>query len=201
MYKQYELPYAYDSMEDVLDALTMETHYSKHHATYTANLNEMVKKAGLEDAEITDLLVNLDQIEDENIRTGIRNNGGGFYNHNLYFEIISPNGGGKPVGKLAEKIEETFGDYETLVEKISALAISQFGSGWAWISVSPEGELVLSKTSNQDNSLSLGTGNTPIFALDVWEHAYYLKYKNLRAKYVDDSMSIPSWAIRFVASD
>jgi Fe-Mn family superoxide dismutase len=136
----------------------------------------------------------LDRIEDETLRTGIRNNGGGFYNHNLYFMTIGgENKGGKPQGKLAEKIDAAFGSFDEFKEKISALAIGQFGSGWAWLSVTPSGELVLSATANQDNPISLGTGNTPIFTIDVWEHAYYLKYKNLRADYVKAFFDIVNW--------
>lgn len=195
MFEQYQLPYSYDALEPVIDALTVETHHGKHHATYTANLNALAEKAGVQDKEITSLLANLDQIADDTLRTGIRNNGGGYYNHNLYFKIMGPNGGGKPTGILKEKIDEAFGSFEDFVEKISALAIGQFGSGWAWMSVTPSGDLVLSNSLNQDNPLSLGTGNMPIFALDVWEHAYYLKYKNLRATYVKEFFNVVDWNV------
>ncbi len=193
MFKQYQLPYAYDALEPVIDALTMETHHSKHHATYTATLNTLAEKAGVQDQEITSLLANLDQIEDPALRNGIRNNGGGFYNHNLYFQIMGPNAGGEPTGALKEKMDAAFGSYDAFVEKISALATGQFGSGWAWMSVTPDGDLVLSNSANQDNPISLGTGNKPIFALDVWEHAYYLKYKNLRAAYVKEFFNVVDW--------
>lgn len=193
MFKQYQLPYAYDALEPVIDALTMETHHSKHHATYTATLNTLAEKAGVQDQEITSLLANLDQIEDPALRNGIRNNGGGFYNHNLYFQIMGPNAGGEPTGALKEKMDAAFGSYDAFVEKISALATGQFGSGWAWMSVTPDGDLVLSNSANQDNPISLGTGNKPIFALDVWEHAYYLKYKNLRAAYVKEFFKVVDW--------
>lgn len=193
MFQQYELPYDYDELEPTLDALTVEIHHDKHHAAYTANLNLLAKKAGVADMEITHLLANLDIIQDEELRVGILNNGGGFYNHNLYFSTIGPNGRGKPEGLLAEKINETFGSFEEFKAQISALAISQFGSGWAWLSVTPQGELVLSKTMNQDNPISLGTGNTPILAIDVWEHAYYLRYKNLRGEYVNKFFDIVNW--------
>ncbi len=193
MFEQYKLPYAYDALEPVIDALTVETHHGKHHANYTATLNTLAEKAGVLDMEITELLASLDKISDETLRTGIRNNGGGFYNHNLYFETLSPNGGGEPKGALKEKIDATFGSFEAFKEKISALAVAQFGSGWAWLSVTPKGELVLSKSGNQDNPISLGTGNTPIFTIDVWEHAYYLKYKNLRASYVAELFKIVDW--------
>ncbi len=193
MFKQYQLPYAYDALEPVIDALTMETHHSKHHATYTATLNTLAEKAGVQEQEITSLLANLDQIEDPALRNGIRNNGGGFYNHNLYFQIMGPNAGGEPTGALKEKMDAAFGSYDAFVEKISALATGQFGSGWAWMSVTPDGDLVLSNSANQDNPISLGTGNKPIFALDVWEHAYYLKYKNLRAAYVKEFFKVVDW--------
>ncbi|MCR5829096.1 MAG: superoxide dismutase [Lachnospiraceae bacterium] len=193
MFEQYKLPYAYDALEPAIDALTMETHYSKHHATYTATLNTLAEKAGVQDTEITSLLANLSKIGDEAIRNGIRNNGGGYYNHNLYFKIISPRGGGEPIGALKAKMDATFGSFDAFKEKITALATGQFGSGWAWMSVTPAGELVLSNSANQDNPISQGTGNTPIFGVDVWEHAYYLKYKNLRAAYVKEFFNVVDW--------
>jgi len=193
MFEQYKLPYAYDALEPVIDALTVETHHGKHHANYTATLNTLAEKAGVLDMEITELLASLDKISDETLRTGIRNNGGGFYNHNLYFQIIGPKGGGEPTGALKAKMDATFGSFDAFVEQISALATGQFGSGWAWMSVTPKGELVLSKSGNQDNPISLGTGNKPIFTIDVWEHAYYLKYKNLRASYVKEFFKIVDW--------
>lgn len=194
MFKQCELAFSYDALEPHIDALTVETHYAKHHATYTKNLNDAAEKAGVADREITELLASLDSV-DEAFRTAIRNNGGGFYNHNLYFETISPNGGGTPTGALGDKINETFGSFDAFKEKISALAISQFGSGWAWLSVAKDGALVLSNTGNQDNPISLGTGNTPILCIDVWEHAYYLKYKNLRADYVKELFEVIDWKL------
>ena len=193
MFLQYQLPFAPDALEPVLDTLTVETHHGKHHAAYTATLNTLAEKAGVQDMDIAELLGSLDKIEDETLRTGIRNNGGGFYNHNLYFSTVSPNGGGEPKGELGKKIAETFGSFEQFREEISALALGQFGSGWAWLSVTPDGQLVLSKSGNQDNPISLGTGNTPIFTIDVWEHAYYLKYRNLRPAYVKAFFDIVDW--------
>lgn len=193
MYQQYELPYAYDALEPYIDALTVQIHHDKHHAAYTAKLNELAKRAGVQDMDIVDLLANLDQIADEQLRTGIRNNGGGFYNHNLYFEELGSTGKEAPTGEFAEKIDETFGSFAAFKEKISALAIAQFGSGWAWLSVTPKGDLVLSASANQDNPISLGTGNTPIFTIDVWEHAYYLQYKNLRPEYVKNFFEVVNW--------
>lgn len=193
MFKQYQLPFAYDGLAGCINEETLQFHHDKHHATYTTNLNALAEKAGVQDMDIVELLGSLDKIEDLALRTGIRNNGGGFYNHNLYFATISPNGGGEPTGELAEKINETFGSFQAFKEQISALAVGQFGSGWAWLSVTPEGELVLSASANQDNPISLGTGNMPIFTIDVWEHAYYLMYQNLRPKYVEDFFGIVDW--------
>ncbi|MBR0409702.1 MAG: superoxide dismutase [Eubacterium sp.] len=193
MFTQYKLPFAHDALEPVIDTLTMETHHGKHHAAYTATLNTLAEKAGVQTMEITELLAGLDQISDLTLRTGIRNNGGGYYNHNLYFSTISPDGGGEPQGALGKKITETFGSFENFREQISALALTQFGSGWAWLSVTPSGDLVLSNSANQDNPISLGTGNIPIFTIDVWEHAYYLKYRNLRPSYVKAFFDVINW--------
>ena len=194
MFKQVELNYAFDALEPYIDTLTMETHYGKHHATYTANLNKTLEKLGNTEEDIVKVLSSLDKIADEADRTAIRNNGGGYYNHNLYFSIMSPNARKVPEGELATKIEKTFGSTEALVEKLSALAAGQFGSGWAWLSVTPDGELVASNSANQDNPISLGTGNTPILAIDVWEHAYYLKYKNVRADYIKAFFAVLDWS-------
>ncbi len=193
MFEQVKLTYGYNALEPVIDALTVETHYSKHHATYTKNFNDFVQKAGLEGKSVEEILAGLDSVSDAAIKNGLKNNGGGFYNHNLYFSTLGPNADGKPKGKLAAKINETFGSFDAFKEKISALAVSQFGSGWAWLSVAKDGSLVLSQSLNQDNPISLGTGNKPIFCIDVWEHAYYLKYKNLRADYVKALFDIVNW--------
>ncbi len=193
MFKQYELPFASDALEPTIDALTVETHHGKHHAAYTKAFNELAEKAGMADMPVEELLANLDKAPEE-LRTGLRNQGGGYYNHNLYFSTLSPNGGGVPTGELAKKIDETFGSFDSFKEQISKLALGQFGSGWAWLSAAGDGSLVLSATANQDNPISLGTGNKPIFTIDVWEHAYYLKYKNLRASYVSELFNIVDWA-------
>ncbi|MBQ8940660.1 MAG: superoxide dismutase [Firmicutes bacterium] len=192
MFKQYELPFASDALEPTIDALTVETHHGKHHAAYTKAFNELAEKAGMADMPVEELLSNLDKAPEE-LRTGLRNQGGGYYNHNLYFSTLSPNGGGVPTGELAKKIDETFGSFDSFKEQISKLALGQFGSGWAWLSVARDGSLVLSSSANQDNPISLGTGNKPIFTIDVWEHAYYLKYKNLRASYVGELFNIVDW--------
>lgn len=193
MFEQVKLPYAYDALEPYIDALTMETHYSKHHATYTKTFNDLVQKAGLEGKSAEEILMSLASVSDESLRKGLRNNGGGYFNHNLYFSTMAPNAGGKPDGKLASKIDETFGSFESFKEKISNLAVTQFGSGWAWLSVAKGGALELCQTSNQDNPYSLNMGVKPVLAIDVWEHAYYLKYKNLRAYYVAEFFNVIDW--------
>ena len=193
MFEMYELPYAYDALEPWIDALTVEIHHDKHYAAYTENLNKMAVKAGVADKDITCILRNLNRIPDPVLRVGLRNNGGGYYNHTLYFSTIGPGGGGVPTGILAEKINQAFGSFEAFRDDISALALKQFGSGWAWLSVNRCGNLELSMSSNQDNPISCGTANTPIFTIDVWEHAYYLKYKNLRAEYVKNFFNVVDW--------
>ena len=195
MFEQYKLPYSFNALEPVLDAATVETHWGKHHAAYTKNFNDFVSKAGLEGESIEEILSGLDSVTDSAIRNELKNNGGGFYNHNLYFKQLSPDGKRKPEGLLAEKINSTFGSFEAFKEKISSLALTQFGSGWAWLSVSKDGSLVLSQSLNQDNPIYLGTGNTPVFCIDVWEHAYYLKYRNLRADYIEAIFNIVDWSV------
>lgn len=193
MFEQIVLPYKYEALEPHIDALTMETHYSKHHAAYTKNLNEAAKKAGVDQMEISSLLSSLDQISDEALRKAIRNNGGGFYNHNLYFSIMSPNGGGEPQGALKKALDEAFGDFSKFRDQLSALSAGQFGSGWGWLSADKAGKLYLSSSANQDNPLMEGGGNVPILGIDVWEHAYYLKYKNLRADYIKAFFEVVDW--------
>ena len=193
MFEQYKLPFAANALEPHFDALTMETHHGKHHATYTKTFNDLAQKAGVADMEVAQLLSSLDKISDPALRTGLRNNGGGFFNHNLYFSVMAPNAGGPAKGELAKKIDETFGSFDSFKEKISNLAVTQFGSGWAWLSVAKDGSLVLSQSANQDNPYSLGAGTTPIFCIDVWEHAYYLKFRNLRADYVKEFFTVVNW--------
>lgn len=193
MYKQINLPYNYRGLEPYIDAFTVETHYGKHYMTYTNNLNVLAKKAGMDHLPIASLLENLDWVKNEALRTGLRNNAGGHYNHGLYFSILGPGGSKTPVGKLGKKIDETYGGYDEFVERMSVLAMSVFGSGWAWLSVTPSGELVTSVTANQDNPISLKTGNIPIFCIDVWEHAYYLKYRNLRSSYLKAFFNTVNW--------
>ena len=193
MFKQYELPYSYDALEPYIDAETMEIHYTKHHAAYTAKLNALADEADMSNLDITTLLSSLDLVDDPVLRTGLRNNGGGFYNHNLYFSILGPTGHDRPTGELAAQIDKDFGSFEQFKEKMSALAAAQFGSGWAWLSVKPDGSLILSASPNQDNPITQGMNATPILTLDVWEHAYYLKYQNLRADYIDSFWQVVNW--------
>lgn len=194
MFEQYKLPYAADALEPVIDKLTVETHHGKHHAAYTKNFNDAADKAGVSDSDVEELLASLDRIKDESLRKAVRNNGGGFYNHNLYFSTLSPKPKKEPGGRLLAAINETFGSLGELKARLSALAAGQFGSGWAWLSANKKGELMASASPNQDNPIIEGTGFVPLLAIDVWEHAYYLKYKNLRADYIKALFDIIDWA-------
>lgn len=193
MFKQITLPYAYDALEPVIDALTVETHYAKHHAAYTKNFNDFAHKAGVADKTIEEVLTSLGSFEDPALRNALRNNGGGFYNHNLYFSTLSPNAAHAPEGPLLDKINETFGSLDSVIKNISAAATGQFGSGWSWLSANESGELMVSASPNQDNPIIEGTGFVPILAVDVWEHAYYLKYRNLRPDYIKALFEIIDW--------
>lgn len=193
MYEQVKLSYGFDELEPHIDTLTMQTHYGKHHATYTKTLNELAEKAGVTDIPIEELLSDLSVVKDPALRTAIKNNGGGFYNHNLYFSIISPDPASEPYGVLKEKIDCTFGSTDELKAKLKAAAIGQFGSGWAWLNADKDGNLSISQSPNQDNPLSEGLDVKPILAIDVWEHAYYLKCRNLRADYVDAFFKVLDW--------
>lgn len=195
MFEQYKITYGYDALEPHMDAETVETHYGKHHVTYTTNFNKAVEDAGLTGKTVEEILGSLDSVADEAKRTALRNNGGGYYNHNLFFEELTPGGSKEPTGELANMIDATFGSFDGLKEKMTALAIGQFGSGWAWLEKDAEGNLFVSKSGNQDNPISLNTGHTPIMTIDVWEHAYYLKYKNLRPSYVEAIWNLINWDI------
>ena len=189
----FELPklqYAFDALEPNIDAKTMEIHYTKHHQAYTDNLNAAIKGTDLEGKSIKDILKNLDM---EN--KAVRNNGGGFYNHNLFWKVMSPNGGGKPAGALAKAIDDAFGSFDAFKEKFSTAAKTQFGSGWAWLCVNKGGKVEVCSTPNQDNPLmpNVGCDGTPILGLDVWEHAYYLKYQNKRPDYVGAFWNVINW--------
>lgn len=185
-----KLPYAYDALEPHIDARTMEIHHTKHHNGYTTKLNDAVEDTDLEGKTIENILINLD--------TGnkaVRNNGGGFYNHNLFWQVMSPNGGGKPTGELETAIEKAFGSFEEFKAKFEKAAATQFGSGWAWLCVHKGGKLDVCSTPNQDNPLmpEVGCGGTPILGLDVWEHAYYLNYQNKRPDYINAFFNVINW--------
>jgi len=195
MFQQIELKYDFKALEPYIDELTMITHYTKHHAAYTNNLNAALEKApALAGKSIGQILTNLGAVSDDAVRTAVRNNGGGFYNHNLYFSTMSPKGGGGPEGALLKRIEADYGSADALRDKVSAAALGRFGSGWAWLETDAAGKLYVSSTPNQDNPLTDGSGHTPILGIDVWEHAYYLKYKNLRADYVKAFWNVVDWA-------
>lgn len=185
-----KLPYAYDALEPHIDAQTMEIHHGKHHKGYTDNLNNAIKGTELEGKSIEDILKNLDM---EN--KAVRNNGGGFFNHSLFWKVMSPNGGGEPSGELANAINDAYGSFEAFKEKFSNAAKTQFGSGWAWLCVHKGGKVEVCSTPNQDNPLmpNVGCGGNPILGLDVWEHAYYLKYQNKRPDYVSAFWNVVNW--------
>ena len=189
-FKLPELKYSYEALEPHIDALTMETHYSKHHKGYVDNLNKALEgHSKFQEMSIEEILKSLDQLPEE-IRTAVRNNGGGHYNHTLFWQIMSPEGGGKPEGELANKIDEDLGGFDKFKEEFKKAALGQFGSGWAWLVLNEE-KLEIVSTPNQDNPIS--EGKFPILGIDVWEHAYYLKYKNLRADYIDAWWNIVDW--------
>lgn len=189
-FKLPELKYPYNALEPHIDALTMETHHSKHHKGYVDNLNKALEgHSKYQEMDIEDILKSLNELPEE-IRTAVRNNGGGHYNHTLFWEIMSPEGGGKPEGELAQKIEEDLGGFDKFKEDFKKAALGQFGSGWAWL-VLNNGKLEIVSTPNQDNPIS--EGKIPILGIDVWEHAYYLKYKNLRGDYIDAWWNVVDW--------
>lgn len=185
-----KLPYAFDALEPNIDAKTMEIHHDKHHKGYTDNLNKAIEGTDLANKSIEDILKNLDMKN-----KAVRNNGGGFFNHSLFWKVMSPNGGGKPSGELAKAIDDAFGSFDAFKEKFSEAAKTQFGSGWAWLCVNKGGKLEVSSTPNQDNPLMPGTdcNGYPILGLDVWEHAYYLKYQNKRPDYVSAFWNVVNW--------
>ena len=193
MFEQVKLDYAFDALEPHIDTMTMETHYGKHHATYTKNFNDAVEKAGLGEKSVEEILSSLSSVGDEALRNALQNNGGGFYNHNLYFSVMSPKKGTKPSPALAEAINRDSGSLEKLVETLQNLALGQFGSGWAFLSVDKEGKLYATKAANQNNPFMEEGQHTPILGIDVWEHAYYLRYKNLRGDYLKNFFEVLDW--------
>lgn len=189
----FELPklkYAFDALEPHIDAKTMEIHHGKHHAGYTSKLNNAIEGTELEGKNIENILKNLDMSN-----SAVRNNGGGFYNHSLFWEIMSPDGGGKPEGELASAIDSAYGSFEAFKEEFSKAAAGQFGSGWAWLCVHDGGKVEICSTPNQDNPImpGVGCGGTPILGLDVWEHAYYLNYQNRRPDYISSFWNVVNW--------
>lgn len=191
-----ELDYPYDALEPHIDARTMEIHHSKHHNTYITNLNKALEGAGVTGSDCpAELCSKLNEVP-ESIRTAVRNNGGGHANHSFFWKIIGPNGGGAPSGELAQAIDKAFGSLDAFKEKFATAAATRFGSGWAWLCVK-EGNLCICSTPNQDNPWMgenvAGCGGQPILGLDVWEHAYYLKYQNRRPDYVQAFWNVVNW--------
>ena len=184
------LPYAHDALEPHIDARTMEIHHGKHHAGYTSKLNAAIEGTDLDGKTIEDILKNLDMNNG-----AVRNNGGGLYNHRLFWEVMSPNGGGAPSGALADAINEAYGSYEGFKDAFAAAAGTRFGSGWAWLCAHPGGKVEVCSSPNQDNPLmpGVGCGGTPILGIDVWEHAYYLNYQNRRPDYVQAFFNVINW--------
>lgn len=186
-----QLPYEYDALEPHIDKETMNIHHTKHHNTYVTNLNAALEgQSALASKSLEALLADIESVP-ENIRTAVRNNGGGHANHSLFWEILSPNGGGNPEGELAEAIDAKFGSFESFKEEFAKAATTRFGSGWAWLAVNKNGELELFSTANQDSPLM--DGKTPILGLDVWEHAYYLNYQNRRPEYINAFWNVVNW--------
>lgn len=190
-YELPKLPYAYDALEPYIDAETMELHHSKHHQTYIDKLNEALEKQpDLAQQDIYALMGQLESVS-EDIRMAVRNNGGGHANHSFFWELMAPNAGGEPEGDLADAITETFGDFDAFKTKFAEAGKTRFGSGWAWLTADGTGRLEISSTPNQDNPWM--DGKTPILGLDVWEHAYYLKYRNKRPDYIEAWWSVVNW--------
>ena len=185
-----KLPYAYDALEPHIDARTMEIHHGKHHNGYTTNLNNAISGSDLEEHSIESILTSLD------LDNGaVRNNGGGFYNHRLFWNVMSPNGGGTPSGTLAEAINAAFGSFEGFKDAFAKAAATRFGSGWAWLCVHKGGAVDVCSTPNQDNPLmpGIGCGGFPVLGIDVWEHAYYLNYQNRRPDYIQAFFNVVDW--------
>ncbi|MFJ7826798.1 superoxide dismutase [Psychrobacillus sp. NPDC096623] len=189
-YELPELPYAYDALEPHIDKETMNIHHTKHHNTYVTNVNNaLADHSDLQEKSVEELIANLDAVP-EAIRTAVRNNGGGHANHSLFWQILSPNGGGNPTGDLATAIDAKFGSFDAFKEEFAKAATTRFGSGWAWLSVA-NGELEVSSTANQDSPIM--EGKTPLLGLDVWEHAYYLNYQNRRPDYIGSFWNVVNW--------
>ena len=188
----FELPklnYAFDALEPNIDAKTMEIHYGKHHNGYTNNLNNIISGTEHEGKSIEEILKSLDLNN-----SGLRNNGGGYYNHNIFWEIMGPNSGGEPKGEISELINSNFGSFENFKDEFSKAAATRFGSGWAWLCAHTDGKLEICSTANQDNPIMPnGCGGVPVLCLDVWEHAYYLNYQNRRPDYINAFFNVINW--------
>ncbi|MBO0431576.1 superoxide dismutase [Enterococcus sp. DIV0660C] len=185
-----DLPYAYDALEPYIDEETMHLHHDKHHHTYVTNLNAAIEKhPELGEKSIEELISDMDAIP-EDIKTAVRNNGGGHANHSFFWKIMAPNAGGEPTGAIKEAIDAAFGDFASFKSEFKTAATGRFGSGWAWLAVD-NGKLVITSTANQDSPLM--EGQTPVLGLDVWEHAYYLKYKNVRPDYIEAFWNLVNW--------
>lgn len=189
-FEQKDLPYAFDALEPYIDAQTMELHYGKHHAGYTRKFNAALAEAGISGEKIEDIFGRVSELS-----AGIRNNGGGYYNHALFWNFMSPEGGGEPSGKLASAIDGEFGSFDQFKELFAGAAATQFGSGWAWLIVNEEGKLQVINSPNQDNPLMdiSPVKGKPVLNLDVWEHAYYLKYQNKRTDYIANFWNVVDW--------
>jgi len=188
------LPYAYDALEPHIDAQTMEIHHTKHHQAYINNLNAALEGSPQADLPVERLVAQLDQLP-EGVRNAVRNNGGGHANHSLFWTVMSPRGGGAPTGELAAAIDADLGGLDAFKDAFTKAALTRFGSGWAWLTVTPQGRLAVESSGNQDSPLMRGiaSGNTPVLGLDVWEHAYYLKYQNRRPEYIAAFYNVVDW--------
>jgi Fe-Mn family superoxide dismutase len=194
-----DLPYAYDALEPTIDEQTMHLHHDKHHQAYVDKANAALEGTEWADKDVEEVLQNLDSLPDDK-RTAVRNNGGGHYNHSLFWEMMSPDGGGEPSGELADAISSAFGSFDAFKGEFKEAGITQFGSGWAWLVKNSDGSVAVTKTANQDSPVS--SGQTPLLGVDVWEHAYYLKYQNKRPEYLDAFWNVVNWdyvAERFAA--
>ena len=188
-YEVPDLPYDYDALEPHIDEATMRVHHDKHHQAYVDKANAALEGSEWADKDVEEVLMNLDKVPNTN---AVKNNAGGHYNHTFFWQIMSPDGGGEPSGALADAINEKFGGLDALKEEIKNAGVGQFGSGWAWLVHTSEGGLQVTSTPNQDSPIS--SGNTPLLGIDVWEHAYYLKYQNKRPDYIDAWWNVVNWA-------
>ncbi len=190
-FKLPDLDYPYDALEPHIDKMTMEIHHTKHHQTYVDNLNKAVEGyKEYQEMDIKELIAKLNSLPEE-IKTAVRNDGGGHLNHSIFWKIMSPNGGGEPIGEVAKKIDEDLGGFDRFKEEFKKAALGRFGSGWAWLVVNKDGKFEIVSTPNQDNPVS--EGKEPLLGIDVWEHAYYLKYQNRRADYIDAWFNVVDW--------